>query len=74
MTGKRFNLALLDNQSAGINPVMKYQSLTLSALGLFSILAAGNLYASDLCDVAKADRQPVEALQSKDVYPGCVLG
>lgn len=44
---------------------MKYQSLTLSALGLLSVLAAGNLHASDLCEVAEADRQPVEALQSR---------
>ncbi len=44
---------------------MKYQTLTLSALGLLGTLAASNLYASDLCDVAEADRQPVEALQSK---------
>ncbi len=44
---------------------MKYLSLTFSALGLLGTLAAGNLYASDLCNAAEADRQPIEALQSK---------
>lgn len=44
---------------------MRNQSLTLCALGLLGTLAAGNLYASDLCTVAEADRQPIEALQSK---------
>ena len=44
---------------------MKNSSITLAALGLVSTLVAGNLYASDLCDVTEADRQPIEALQSK---------
>lgn len=44
---------------------MRKQPIMLTALGLLASIAAGNLYASDLCHVAEADRQPIEALQSK---------
>lgn len=44
---------------------MKNPTLTLSTLSLLVSLAAGSAAASDLCDVAKADRQPIDALQSK---------
>lgn len=42
---------------------MKIITATLLALSLAS--AASIAGASDLCDVAEADRQPIEALQSK---------
>jgi hypothetical protein len=48
-----------------LNPDMKNQVLTLSALSLLGALSAGTVSASDLCDVAEADRQPMDALQSK---------
>ncbi len=44
---------------------MKYKTLSLSAISLLVSFAAGTASASDLCDVAEADRQPIEALQSK---------
>ena len=40
MTGKQFNLALLDNESPGIHSDMKYQSLAFSALILAMTLTA----------------------------------
>lgn len=44
---------------------MNTNTLSLSTIGLLLSLAAGTAAASDLCNVAEADRQPIEALQSK---------
>ena len=44
---------------------MKFKTLSLSTTALLVSLAAGSATASDLCDVAEADRQPIESLQSK---------
>lgn len=44
---------------------MKNKTLSLTAISLLVSLAAGTAAASDLCDVAEADRQPMDALQSK---------
>ena len=37
----------------------------VSVVALFSLLTAGTVFASDLCNVPAADRQPIEALQQK---------
>ncbi len=44
---------------------MKFKTLSLSAIGLLVSVAAANATASDLCNVAEADRQPIENLQSR---------
>jgi hypothetical protein len=40
-------------------------SKRVSVVALFTLLTAGTVSASDLCNVPEADRQPVEALQQK---------
>ena len=44
---------------------MKNTTLSLTLIGLLASLAAGTAAAADLCNVAKADRQPIDALQKK---------
>lgn len=44
---------------------MNTRTLSLSTIGFLAALTAGTALASDLCEVAEVDRQPVEALQSK---------